>query len=105
MTPFLQSAEHRADMAALHRRLAGQRKREMERFWAELPDRDDHMAMIVADEESRLAAEAAREAPRQSPRPDKPSEAAMEMLFEGYSPEAINREYPGVSMLGTRGTV
>ena len=62
MTPFLQSAEHRADMAALHRRLAGQRKREMERFWAELPSREDHMAMIVADEESRLAAEAAREA-------------------------------------------
>lgn len=61
MTPFLQSAEHRADMAALHRRLAGQRKREMERFWAELPSREDHMAMIVADEESRLAAEAARE--------------------------------------------
>ena len=100
-----EQARMREVMAGVRRSLAYSRKRDMERFAAEQPDREDHMAMIVADEASRLAAEAAREAPRQSPRPDKPSEAAMEMLFDGDSPEAINREYPGISMLGTRGTV
>lgn len=57
-----EQARMREVMAGVRRSLAYSRKREMERFAAEQPSREDHMAMIMADEASRLAAEAAREA-------------------------------------------